>query len=531
MAVNPLPCAPSWYAGNDFRDEADRARAVARARRPLAAAVARGLLAQNARLAPSPARDRHVTDLCAGAAAVVTGQQVGLFLGPLFNLYKAATAVRAAAELRAATGEPVVPVFWLQTEDHDLPEIAVCHALAAGGAALSLHLPADPADRRSIADRVLPPEVAPRLADLRVALDSLPHAGSHLDRLERHYRPGAGWAAAFAGVLAELFADDGLVILDPRDPAFAAEQCEFHAEALSRCGELASRVGERTAALQRAGLATPVHVRAGAPLAFFHPDGAAGPRFRLEPDGDGFRTIGDGRRFGTAELAARLRDDPPCFSTSALLRPLLQDRLLPTVAYVGGATEVAYFAQIAPLYDAFSLPMPLVVPRASFRWIDERSARLLQRWRLAAADCEADADTVLRRATTVADAGEEALGRLLLAPFLGRLEEVAPKLIAVDPDLRTAIAKTQATVEMAVGRLAGRYDRACRRSNERLVADVDTLTGLLFPAGQPQERFYGLASVAARWGERPFLARVAAAVEPFAGHDCRDLMPAAELPR
>lgn len=528
MSDPPSPAGDqlsAWYGGSDYRSDEDRRRAVARAHRPLAAAVAAAIEAQNARLAPSAARDRHIDELRRGATAVVTGQQVGLFLGPLFNLYKAASAIRSATALRAATGTPVVPVFWLQSEDHDLPEIAVHRTLTVDGVPLALHLPADPGDRRSVADRLLPDEVVHRLGDLRAALGTLPHAATHLDRLERHYLPGRSWSTAFAAAMSELFVDDGLVFLDPRDDAFGDLHRFVHEQALTRADELAHRLEVRVGQLRAANRLAPVHVRSRAPLSFYHPAGPSGDRHRLEPDGDAYREVGTGRRHRTVDLLRHLHDQPLSFSTSALLRPILQDTMLPTAAYVGGATEVAYFAQIAPLYEAFSMPMPLVLPRAGFRLVDERLHRLLRRWGLDSADCEATHDSVLRRAATVADDGEDALKGLLLAPFVARLDEIAPKLLTIDGDLKAAIDKTRATVEMAVTRLGSRYDRACRRHNQRLVDDVSALTTFLYPDGQPQERYYGISAMAARCGDRELVDRVRDAITPFASEGCRELGP------
>ena len=167
--------------------------------------------------------------------------------------------------------------------------------------------------------------------------------------------------------------------------------------------------------------------------------------------------------------------------------------------------------------------MPLILVRASFRCLDPRWSRLLQRWRLDGAACEGARDDVLRRAATVSGDGEQALAQLLLAPFLTRLDEIAPKLVQVDSDLQSAIDKTRSTVEMAIGKLGGRYDRACRRRNERLVADVATLTTALFPEGQPQERYYGLSALAGRVGDTALVAQAVAAFSPFADATPRDL--------
>lgn len=490
------------------------AGAVRRAYRPLAPYIADAIERQNAAYAPSAQRDAHLRELRSGAAAVVTGQQVGLFLGPIFNIYKVSTAIVAARALRTSTNLPVVPVFWLQSEDHDIVEIAHHHTLSATTVPLSLQLPADREDRRSLAHHTLPPCVTQRLVDLREALASLPFADEHVDRLVAHYVPGRRWVDAFAGMLAELFAADGLVLVDGRDEAFAAAHRAVHDRAVRESDAIAAALIEHAAQRHDRGDTVPVHVRPGAPLSFFHPEGPDGPRHRLVPADGGWRALGTDGRWTTAELLARLHDSPLCFSTSALLRPVLQDIILPTAVYVGGATEVAYWAQIPPLYAAFDLPMPAVLERASFRIIGDRCTRLLERWQLEACDCEGSLESILRRAAPPS-VDAVPLSNEILDPALDALARTAPRLVALDPDLQIAVDKTRDAIATSVAKLAARYERACFRRNERLVADAGTLSAVLFPDGQPQERFYGLSGFAARYGDRRFIESITAAVRPF----------------
>lgn len=505
--------AAAFYAGH-FADAGDRRRAVARAARPLAPAVAEALAAQNARVAPSAARDAHLAALRAGAAAVVTGQQVGLFLGPLFTVYKAASAIRVARALQEETGAPVVPIFWLQTEDHDLPEIAACHVPRAHGPGLALTLAADAANRHSIAHRLLPDDLTAALAALGVELGHLPHAPAHLQRLARHYRPGRTWGDAFAGVLAELFAPEGLLLLDPRDPALAAAGAPLHRRALLESAPLAAALATRDQALADAGFAPPVHVRPGAPLAFFHPDGGDGPRYRLEPAGDGFALVGRNQRVTPAALLAALDAEPLRFSSSALLRPLVQDALLPTAAYVGGPGEVAYFAQLAPLYDALGIAMPLIVPRARLSVVEPAGARLLDRLGMSAADAHRPEDELLA-AVRRGDGPADDLAARLLAPFDAALEAARGEIEPLGEGARAALGKTRQTVESAVQRLAAKVAQARNHADAELVEAVRRLQRQLFPGGVPQERVYGLPWFAARHGERPFLERVLDAAAPF----------------
>ncbi|HSS02613.1 MAG TPA: bacillithiol biosynthesis cysteine-adding enzyme BshC, partial [Kofleriaceae bacterium] len=493
------------------------ARAVARARRPLAPEVHTVLAAQNARLAPSPARDAHLEALGRGAAVVVTGQQVGLFLGPLYTIYKAASAVVVARTLAAESGAPVVPVFWLQTEDHDLVEIASANVPGAGPCE-TIAAPIDRENRISIAHHALPPEIGACIERLEAALGEGSLAQAHIARLRRHYRAGASWSGAFAGVLAELFAPEGLVMIDPRDPALAAVTAPVHARALVDADRIAAAMVARCGELERAGASVPVHVRPGAPLSFFHPEGALGPRVRLEPaPGEAaFAEVGSGSVHEAAALLAVLRDDPRRFSTSALLRPIVQDALLPTVAYVGGPAEVAYFAQLGPLYRAFERTPPLVVPRAKFRVTDHRTRKLLDRLGLAPSDAALSEESLLARLRPPGADGAD-VARRLLEPFVASHGELAAELADAGPQIARALARTRGTVERAVGKLAGKVERARLYADAERVDAVRRVRALLAPGGAPQERTLCLAALAARVGDRELIERVLAAIDPFDG--------------
>lgn len=518
------------FFGSHFANADDRRRAVERAAaRPLSAAVADALLVQNARYAPSAARDRNLDSLRRGATAVVTGQQVGLFLGPLFNLYKAASAVSAARVLTAETGRPVVPVFWLQSEDHDLLEIAHFTSPGPGGGApRTLRLPCPDEQRRSIAHLTLPDEVEQRLDELREIVPNTPQAAAHLDRLARHYRGGVRWVEAFAAILAELFADEGLVLVDPRDEetsaAFRSVAKHVHRRALVGAAPISQVLRARGEQLQVAGFQPAVHVRDGSPLGFFHPEGAEGPRYRLEPRDGGFAEVGGSRVHDLDTLLAVLEEDPRRFSTSVLLRPILQDSLLPTAAYVGGPGEIAYFAQLAPLYAAYGMTMPLVVPRARLRIVDPPTRRRLTRHGLDTDDAMRPEDEVLAAAARAgsrggppANAAPTDLRAALFTPFETTLVGMRGELEHTGHGVDTAVAKTLATVERAVAKLSEKVTNARLQQDRALVEDVRALRTSLAPNGIEQERVYGLSAFVARVGERGFLDRVLATISPFEG--------------
>lgn len=455
---------------------------------------------------------------------------MGLFLGPLFTVYKAASAIVAARALREETGRACVPVFWLQTEDHDLPEIDHC-VVPTGGTPLRLQLDVEDAaaSRTPVGARRLGDCVSGLLDTLRDELGQNPNADEHLSLLTAAYRPDATLASAFADVLSALFADEGLVVIDPRDPSMAPFAAPVHHRAVVEAAAISTTLQARCAALNDADFNEQVYIRPGSPLSFFSPDGAEGERYRLDPAGDDgtWALVGrDGGTVTTTELLRCLEQDPRRFTTSALLRPLLQDTLLPTAAYVGGPGEVAYFAQLSPLYEHFGLPMPLVVPRGRFRVCDDRARKLLDRLGLTPDDANRPTEALLQQLSQAdaeyeAPASVEARLLALVSPELGRFGEQVKDL---DPSLEKAAARAEFAVKEAIGRLTTKYARVLARRDGVTVERVERLLSHLAPGGAPQERVYSLPYFASRFGGREFVRMVLDATVPFSG-DLVDLSP------
>jgi bacillithiol biosynthesis cysteine-adding enzyme BshC len=515
----------------DFRAEADRlARARRAAERRAPAELIAVLREQQAALPESRARGENLDALAAGGTAVVaTGQQVGLFLGPLYGFYKAASAVAVARALSAESGVRCVPLFWLQTEDHDFAEIAAATVAGPGGQPVTLALPAEPAAeaRVSIAHRRLPAEVAPLLDTLAELLGAGPAAQETLALLRAHYTAGRPMAAAFAGLLGALFADEGLLIFDPRESRVAALAAPVYREALAGSAEIERRLDGRRAALATAGFEEQIPTRAGCALLFGHRDAATGPRYRLqrpETAAAPWRLAGCDAVWSAAEIADALARDPLRFSTSALLRPIVQDTLLPTAAYVGGPAEVSYFAQLGPLYDHFGLVMPLVVPRARFRLLDGHTRRRLAELGLAADDLlrpRAELMAHLPGRPTAGGPSAADLTARIAAEVAPVVDQIARTTAALDPgdrNLTRAADRTRAHVSRALERLAGRYARKLAERDGVTLGRLGRVVDALTPGGVPQERAYAWPSLAGRQGPAALKALVferLAAAGPF----------------
>jgi bacillithiol biosynthesis cysteine-adding enzyme BshC len=531
----------SAFLPADYRNPAARVeRTRAASQRGTSPALVTALRAQDGGWPPSASRARNLDALAApGTAVVVTGQQVGLFLGPLYTFYKAASAVAVARALERESGVRCVPLFWLQTEDHDFAEVNHCHVPAPGDGCRRIALledpPEDPRARASLAHRALGEEVSAGLAALSDALQGLPEVDAVMGLLGTHYRPGASMAAAFGSVIAALFADEGLLVLNPRDPQVARLAAAVHRTAWTQSDALFAALLARCGRLEAEGFEVQIPVR-NASLSFFHPHSVAGPRYRLERQDGGWRATGMDGPLSTEAILKLLDEEPLRFSTSALLRPILQDALLPTAAYVAGPGELNYFAQMEPLYRAYELSPPLVVPRARFRLIDPRARGLLDALGLQPADAELPREEIARRVsdpkaqpssapasgirvgppevqTRRAEGSEELRGRLLqgLSRELDALDATA------DEGLRKAIRRTRESVAHNVDRLVRRYDRLHRQRDQITHQRVERLRTALCPEGVPQERYYCFAPFAARHGIAQLKTRVFDALDPFSG--------------
>lgn len=308
---------------------------------------------QYAELRPIPAAQASLERLVQpDALTVTTGQQPALFGGPMYNLYKAATAIATARQAEAALGRPVVPVFWVAGEDHDRDEldhtwldfIQPLRYQALGEGPVGRHVIKDEIDR--LTDR---------------------------QGLAREcWRPGTSWGDAFRRWLHELFGPWGMLVLDADDSRLKAAAADLWTAELFGTG-VCGAVLEQTAGLQAAGFHQQLHPR---PVNLFWMED--GFRERVEKTENGFQTADASRHWTEAEMRRAVAESPDRLSPNAALRPLYQERLLPNLAYVGGWGELAYWLQLGGAFAMAGLPYPLLVPRLRARlWTQEQERRRL----------------------------------------------------------------------------------------------------------------------------------------------------------
>ncbi len=420
-----------------------------------------------------------------GTLAVVTGQQVGLLSGPAFTLYKALTAVRLGQWL-SEQGLPTVAVFWLATEDHDLEEVAQVAILDEEYNVVGFRDPGErPAPHSSVGSVRLSPEIHPTLDRLEAMLPRA-EAGEHLlQDLRAAYVPGAAWGQAFGRLMARLFGRWGVVLVDPLDDGIHRLTAHVYRQALSESVGIHERLEQRSQELVRAGYHAQVRVADDSTLVFWARDGNRRPLHRR----DGGFVLDESERISPEQVRLSLQNQPLTFSGSALLRPIVQDVLLPTVAYVAGPSELAYHGQTQVLYPFFGRPQPVIFPRAGFTLVDHRIQRLLEKYRLAVEDVW-QGEEHLRRKIAAAGFAEGWSERLDQSErdLTALLERLRGDIQTLDPTLLDTLKHAEEKMKYQVERLRGKISRAALQRSEALRGHERSLMRFLLPNRELQER-------------------------------------------
>ena len=419
--------------------------------------------------------------------AVVSGQQVGLFSGPAFTLYKALTAVRLAHHL-SSQGIPSVPVFWLATEDHDLEEVASTIVLDDEYRPLSLSDPGvAPARDSSVGYVPLSPDITEALNRLESTLPAGSGREELIADLRAAYQPGVRWGEAFGRLMARLLGRFGVILVDGLDPDLHRLAAPVFERAIRTAHDINAGLQERSRALVKAGYHAQVYVGPESSLLFVEQDGSR-RALRLSGRDQAFGVEG-GSPADPENLCGLLKSRPEAITPNALFRPVVQDMLLPTVAYIAGPAELAYHAQSAVLYPAFGRQQPVIFPRASFTLVDPRTARLLDKYQI-------DVDDVWRGAAHLA----EKIAAVSLTPgwqdrlerdeqeIARVLERLRAEVQAIDPTLLDAVEHTRKSVAGQVEKLKGKITRSAFAASEVLRRHEQALQGFLMPDGHPQER-------------------------------------------
>ena len=443
---------------------------------------------------------------------VIGGQQAGLFGGPLYTVHKALTILRTARRMEKELGVPVVPIFWIASEDSDLAEIDHAWAVDGDGELRQFRLPSSSPDKVPVSTIRLGDSIGALLDGLGQAIPGGGYKDEVMAALRASYTPGRTYPQAFGAWMAWLFREEGLVLVDPSDDRLKRMAQGLFEREIREKSPVSAAVIEQTARLKAAGYEPQIELREGY-LTLFHQDPA---RDAIAVRENGFELKSTGKLLRAEELCATLQRHPEKFTPNAVLRPLFQDTVFPVLAVVLGPSEIVYYSQLTLAYERLGVRMPLLLPRASVTLVEEKAERHRARLEVGYLDVirhgERIIDDILRREVPASLTQGITAGRE--QDDLG-WQRIIGEIDRLDPTLHR-------TAELAARRAARQFDfmekkiaQAARKKNEILRAQVRRLVNGIAPRGGLQERTICAVPFLALHGKEG-LAAAAEAIDPFA---------------
>ena len=432
--------------------------------------------------------------------AVVSGQQAGLFTGPLYTIYKALSAVKLAGCLQQRDTK-AVPVFWIASEDHDFAEVAKAELIGRDCQLKNvevtnvMHREGQPVGHVVVDDSMT--ALVDHLFEL---LPNSEFAADMKALVKDAWQPGRGYAESFATMMTSLLGRYGLIFLDPLDPELKKLAAPLYSEAAQRAPEIAAAIEKRSSELESAGYHAQVLATANSfPLFLHDEEGARHAVVRVE--NGKYKTKVIEQEYTAEELATLARDTPDKFSPNVTLRAVVQDYLLPTIAYYGGAAEIAYFAQTAEVYRVLERPATPILPRSSLTMIERHTGRTLERYGLTLKDFFEGLEPVIKRVV------EEHLGADTAKLFANteenvnhELDRLRQDLESIDPTLASALETGRKKINYQLEGLRSRFVRAQMERDEAVHRQLQRAFDQLYPNKDLQERHINITSLLARHG-------------------------------
>lgn len=437
------------------------------------------------------------------ARAVVTGQQVGLLLGPTYTLSKAVTAIRLAQRLDSEE-RPVVPLFWLATQDHDSEEVDHTYLLDGNEnlRRVAVQLPEGLPAGRARVTRTMLEQVMAGLGELTPVPQFLPQVRA----LVEEGAAVGGFGDWFAFLLLRLLGDAGLVPVDPLQADFAALTVPLLRAEIEDPQRSVDAINGAGARLKALGFEPQLGRGTHATNLFIELDGLAPVKQRVLLRFQDGVFAADEQRFSAADLLARLDDDPTCITPAAGLRPVTQDAALPTAVFVLGPGELRYVAQLRGVYQEHGVPMPLAWRRASVTVQEPVTQRLLGRYGLSAAQFRKQHATEFQR-LLLERAGLLERFQRTAGVLEASIQELLEEVDQLDPTLAGTVQRGRRHLDLTLQRLRLKSAAALANRDEVARSQFDRLKAHLLPLDQPAERILSPFSHALKFGVQPLMER------------------------
>ncbi|MEP6923326.1 MAG: bacillithiol biosynthesis cysteine-adding enzyme BshC [Pyrinomonadaceae bacterium] len=464
--------------------------------------LADALLAMNKSWAGSAKTLENVEKLRANdAVAVVTGQQAGIFTGPLYTIYKAISTIKVTACLRGR-GINAVPVFWIATEDHDFAEVAGTFFHNRNRRLTEIKIAAESqTEGLPVGKITLDNSISDAVEQLFAELPKTEFSGELQKVVQDAYQPGRTLGDAFARMMARLFGEFGLVLFDPLDESLKQLAAPIYVQAVENAAEITEALIKRSRELEAAGYHAQVLVEENSfPLFWIDREGK---RHALKRTADGkLHAKGAERDFEIAELKEIARTQPSRLSPNVTLRNVVQDYLLPTAVYFGGGAEIAYSAQNSEVYRILERPVTPMLPRASVTIIEPKVSRTLDKYNLSMSDffCRPEGlfpkivEEFLNSETPRVFAEVEEI----INTQLNRLDR---NLTQIEPTLAKSLARRRPKILYHLAALRIKFYNAEIKKNETVKLQLETACAAIFPHKGLQERTLNVTSLFVRHGD------------------------------
>lgn len=434
------------------------------------------------------------------ALAVVTGQQVGFLGGPLYAAVKALHAARLAARLEEKLERPVVPIFWMELEDHDLAEVDHVFVRDRDNNVEPVRIEFDkPGDGTPVNRIPVGAGIATAIETLKQTWGSTEFSAELFALIERCYTTEATLADGFARFMTSLLSPFGVILADPSSPFFKRRVSDLFVREIDEPLTATETFARQSERIDAARYHRQVRADSGR-LSFYLLDGEE--KLRINTRGDGFFSLDDpGDVISAEDLRMVAQSEPERLIPNVLLRPLVQDSLFPTLAYVAGPGEIAYLAQLPPAYEHFDVPMPVIVPRAGVTLIGGAARRTIERYGIEVREIFQPLDKLLGHilGEHVPSQADHAF-RWTRETISGALERLRSEIDSGEGNAGKLVETTQEKIGYHLQKLRERYMKELESRHEVVVRRIETLAAALFPGEKPQERVYCVAEFLNQYG-------------------------------
>lgn len=420
--------------------------------------------------------------------AIVTGQQVGMLTGPIYTILKALNAVQLANKLNQKFKDyNFVPVFWLECEDHDFLEINNINLLAKDNEVKNItYFGAEGEQEKYIKPAgtiVLDEKIEEFKAQIRENLAETDFTNTLFDYINRSYKVGIDLKTAFARLLNYFLKDEGLIFLDPSEKDLKKPLISVFKKELSTYPALCEKVINSSAEMEHE--YDPVIKPKPINLFYNH----NGNRYLIEPkDGETYALKNSRQKFSRDEMMLLVNTSPELFSPNVLLRPVCQDTILPTIAYIGGPSEVAYFAQIKDAYEFYDTPMPVIYPRTSVTVVEKRVETFLEKNKLKILDLFHPKDTARRMVEKFSEMNVEELFTSYIDELNALFYQFKQKVEAIDKNLVNTLEKKDQQYKDSINVLKEKFMTSYLNQNEIVTKQLNKILSVIFPDNVLQER-------------------------------------------